>query len=340
MASRTVAVTAVTGVPAFRAASTSSSCRPSSLKSSSSPPYDSASRTACGPSTTNRRSATRAERRGRRRTAATRGERVDVMSGSGGLGRAAGLGHRGPGDLDERGERRRVRHGQVGEDLAVDLDAGRLEPLDEPVVGHAVLTRGGVDPGDPQLPEVALALLAVAELVCRGVWQLRLRLALEPAALTAVAAGLLEDLTTLLVGVDRPLDACHNCTFSCRLGLVWGLAEAQRPSSFLMVLRSAGANSVVPVRRRVSLLGLRSSRWRLPAFSRSSLPLPVTFTRFFVPLCVFCLGMSPSSSLWGRSLSVTVRSGAGAGRIARAGRDGDLVGDGTGRIGGCRGALL
>ena len=31
--------------------------------------------------------------------------------------------------LDERGERRGVVHGQVGEDLAVDLDAGDLQPL-------------------------------------------------------------------------------------------------------------------------------------------------------------------------------------------------------------------
>src|SRR4051794_12402148 len=53
--------------------------------------------------------------------------------------------------------------------------------------------------------------------------------------------------------------------------------------------------------------------------------------RFFAPLCVFCLGMSPSSSLSG---AVVGRSGAGSAGVA--GRDGDLVGDGTGRIGGRR----
>src|SRR5687767_5886469 len=116
------------------------------------------------------------------------------MSGSGSRRRAARLRDRRTGDLDERRERRGVRDRDVGEDLAVDLDAGGLEPLDEAVVGHAVLTSGGVDAGDPELPEVALALLAVPVLVRRRVEQLLLRLAVEPAPLTAVAAGLLEDL--------------------------------------------------------------------------------------------------------------------------------------------------
>ncbi len=38
------------------------------------------------------------------------------------------------GGVDERAERRRVGDGEVGEDLAVDLDAGRVEPGDEPAV--------------------------------------------------------------------------------------------------------------------------------------------------------------------------------------------------------------
>ena len=47
-------------------------------------------------------------------------------------------------------------HGKIGEDLAVDLDAGRLQPVDEPRVRQAVRPDGGVDPRDPQSAELAL----------------------------------------------------------------------------------------------------------------------------------------------------------------------------------------
>jgi hypothetical protein len=85
-----------------------------------------------------------------------------------------------PGDLDQHRERRGVGHRELGERLAVDLDAGGLEALDEAVVGHAVEPAGGVDPLDPQLPEVALALLAVAVGVGHRVEHLLLGLAVEP----------------------------------------------------------------------------------------------------------------------------------------------------------------
>ena len=71
------------------------------------------------------------------------------------------LGQRGPGDLDQRGERRRVGDRDVGEVLAVHLDTGGLEALDQPVVGDVVGTRGRIDPRDPQLAELALAGAAV-----------------------------------------------------------------------------------------------------------------------------------------------------------------------------------
>ena len=42
------------------------------------------------------------------------------------------------GGLHERGEGGVVGDGEVGQDLAVDLDAGAVEPGDEPAVAHAV----------------------------------------------------------------------------------------------------------------------------------------------------------------------------------------------------------
>src|SRR5690606_22835714 len=59
--------------------------------------------------------------------------------GSGGLG-AGRLGL-----LDERLEARRVLHRDIGQHLAVHLDAGDRQAVDEVAVGHAVLAGGGVD---------------------------------------------------------------------------------------------------------------------------------------------------------------------------------------------------
>src|SRR3954454_9957448 len=42
---------------------------------------------------------------------------------------------------------------------------------------------------------------------------------------------------------------------------------------------------------RIFLLDLCSSRWRPPACSRMTLPVPVRRKRFFAPLCVFIFGM-------------------------------------------------
>ena len=48
--------------------------------------------------------------------------------------RRVGAGERGPGHLHQGGEGGRLGDGQVGEDLAVDLDPGVLQAVDEPAV--------------------------------------------------------------------------------------------------------------------------------------------------------------------------------------------------------------
>src|SRR4051812_11970218 len=115
----------------------------------------------------------------------------------------------GASDVDDRRERGRVVDGELGEVLAVDLDTGGLEALDEPVVGHAVGASSRVDALDPQLTKLTLARPAVAVGVVHRVEHLLLGLAVEPRALAAVAAGALEYDATLLVGIDCPLHACH-----------------------------------------------------------------------------------------------------------------------------------
>ena len=82
------------------------------------------------------------------------------------------LGQSGLGLLDDGLEGLGIGDGQLGESAAVQLDAGQVQTLDEAVVGDAFGADGGVDALDPQLAEVTLASLAVAEVVGKGVQQL------------------------------------------------------------------------------------------------------------------------------------------------------------------------
>src|SRR5579871_6357260 len=66
------------------------------------------------------------------------------------------------GDLGETSEGVGVVHGDVGEHLAVELDARAGEAVHELRVAHAVLPRGRVDASDPEAPEVALAVAPIA----------------------------------------------------------------------------------------------------------------------------------------------------------------------------------
>src|SRR3954454_7573730 len=221
-----------------------------------------AASTAFGPSTRKSRRSERTERRLSFRASLTRvllldsgvlavrGIATASTSGTSGRYRRVDvLGERSLGHLDQRDERGQVVDGQVGQDLAVDLDTREAQALDEAVVGEAVGAGAGVDPLDPQLAELALLLAAGVVAVDQRVGDLLLGLAVEPRALTPVTGGALEDYPALLLGVDRPLDACHVV-----LLLVEGSdAGAQRPSSFLARGTSALATSVVPDIRRVTL---------------------------------------------------------------------------------------
>src|SRR3954447_5920258 len=77
---------------------------------------------------------------------------VRLRSGSGRL----------PGALGKASERLGVADGDVREDLAVHLDLGEAQAVHELAVGEALTARGGVDAGDPEAAEVALAVAAVA----------------------------------------------------------------------------------------------------------------------------------------------------------------------------------
>ena len=131
----------------------------------------------------------------------------------------------GPRDVDQCGERGRIADRDLRKVLAVDLDAGGLEALDQPVVGDVVGTSRRVDAGDPQLAEISLAGTPVAVGVIQGVELLLLGFAVKPGPLTAVALGRLEEGPPLLLGVDCALHAGHG-VFLFSFGEVRGSASA------------------------------------------------------------------------------------------------------------------
>ena len=130
------------------------------------------------------------------------------------------------GDLDQRPEGLRVGDGEVGEHLAVDLDTGRVQAVDEPAVAHALHAGRSVDALDPQRPEVALAGPPVAVGVLQGVHDLLVGGLVRAALVAVVALRLLEDDAAVLLAVDGALHPCHEGS-SFRVGVRgwWSLSD-------------------------------------------------------------------------------------------------------------------
>src|SRR4029453_2178059 len=187
-----------------------------------------------------------------------------------GLGRERVLG-----GLDELAERGRIVHGHVGEDLAVDLDPGLAQTVDEPRVRQTVLPRPGPDPRDPQAPELRLAVATVAVSVLARVEELLLGYAVALRARPEIALGLAEHLTALLLRVDRTFDPRHLPYF---------------PRSRRMLVRSA-VTSVMPSTRRRRLPLFLRRKWFPVALRWRTLPVRVMRNRLAVARCVFCLGI-------------------------------------------------
>src|SRR3954447_25313429 len=113
------------------------------------------------------------------------------------------LGRRGlAGALDESAEGLGVAHGDVGQDLPVQLDARQLQAMDERAVGHALGARGRVDARDPETAEVTLAVATVAVRVRVRLEHRFLGALVRGVGLATEALGPLQDLAALLLGVD------------------------------------------------------------------------------------------------------------------------------------------
>src|SRR5262249_19844760 len=188
----------------------------------------SASPTACAPSTRKERESSRNARLCNRMTAETFGflrlvstdtpppDPAPVVRSVRGTGRrrtrASGPGRGVLHGRDERGERRRVVHGQVREDLPIDLHALRLQPIDEPRIRQAVRADGRVDPRDPEAPELTLAVAAIPVRVHPGVTDLLLRDPVTDPPTARVPLGGGEHLAALLLRVDRSFHPGHDVT--------------------------------------------------------------------------------------------------------------------------------
>src|SRR5207247_5320559 len=107
-------------------------------------------------------------------------------------------------------EHDRVADGEVGEHFPVELDPRLRAAVHELVVREPVRAGGGVDPRDPELPELPLPHLPVAVGVDERVLDLLLRVAVVGALTTPVALRLLEDLAALLVRGDGALHPRHS----------------------------------------------------------------------------------------------------------------------------------
>jgi hypothetical protein len=94
--------------------------------------------------------------------------------------------------LDQGVKRGLVANGDVGQDLAVELDVRGLEALDEAAVGDARVAAGRVEADDPQAAEFGLLLAAVAVSVLPGVLDRFLSVAEQLRFAALVALGVLQ----------------------------------------------------------------------------------------------------------------------------------------------------
>src|SRR5262245_20094518 len=111
--------------------------------------------------------------------------------------------------LDQAFEGCGLVHGDVGQHLAVELDPGLLQAVDQPPVGESVLARRRVDALDPQRAEGALLHLAVAISVLAGLLDRLARGADGILAAAVIALRLLDHLAVAGMGGNAAFHTGH-----------------------------------------------------------------------------------------------------------------------------------
>src|SRR5688572_4084075 len=154
--------------------------------------------------------------------------------------------------LRDRAERRDVVHGDVGERLAVDLDAGRLDAGDEPAVREPEAAGSRIDALDPQRAVVALLQPPTHVRVLAGLDDRLLGDAVDLAPGVVVALRLLED---LLVPAPRDDTTFHSCHFTSLVSVATGIRRAAAAA------RAGRRRSRGPSSRRAAGACASSSSW-------------------------------------------------------------------------------
>src|SRR5690606_20907748 len=134
-------------------------------------------------------------------------------------------GEGGPGLLGDLREGLRLADGEVGEDLAVEFDAGLAESVDELAVGEAELSGGCVDADNPEAAELTLAVAPPDGGVPQGVHHGLVRDLVVGPALSSMPFGEVEDLAVAVAGLDAGADAGHEgflVLSSLRAGVLLG----------------------------------------------------------------------------------------------------------------------
>ena len=156
-----------------------------------------------------------------------------------------------------------VAHREIGQHLAVDLDARGLEAVHQAAVGHPLGARRGVDPLDPERAEFALAVAPVAILVLQPLLDPGQRQPEAAVVAAPVTARLLQHLLVPGLGGDPALDPCHRSRSRTRppkgglysilaaCGSIISAAVGQHPLDHRDVdLGEQGAAAVPPLRLR------------------------------------------------------------------------------------------
>src|SRR5271157_5700545 len=111
--------------------------------------------------------------------------------------------------LHESGEACGVIYGDVGQHLAVELDSGGLETVDELRVADVVDLGGGIDAHDPERAELAFFLLASAVSELQSALYGFLRCLVELRFCEEITAGALENLFAAVVAFCSTFYAGH-----------------------------------------------------------------------------------------------------------------------------------
>lgn len=120
--------------------------------------------------------------------------------------------------LGDAGEDLWMFGGELGENFAVELDAGLFQFIDEGAVGLvAVLAKSGIEADNPELAEDSLLVAAVCEGVASSAHERLVRVTFLLGTNAAVALGSLQDIFAALLRHDASFDSCHTKIITSRI---------------------------------------------------------------------------------------------------------------------------